>query len=221
MSAGASQSQQTAEGSSFGLNTASSQSNIAAEQLPFLQNLWQGATGQANPGQVQATQQGLVDQTMPGLSQSFQNAVGLGDATAQIQAQTDSLQSGLSDLWNNTINPSITQGAIGSGQLGGSRQGVAQGVGAGQLGQAFTQGLGDITSRANSTALAAQGQAGNLAQQMFGLGSAPGQAGMDIYAKLASILGGPTILNNSQAFGFDQSNQSSQGSKVAANFGII
>lgn len=83
--------------------------------------------------------------------------------TRQIQAQGRSLQSGLGEMFREELNPAIRGNAIAAGGFGGGRQGVAQGQAVGELADAYTQGLGDITANANAQALgASQGYAGIL-----------------------------------------------------------
>ncbi len=125
----------------------------------------------------------------------------LFDPGAQIKAQTDSLRFGLGKLFTDEINPAIENAAIASGGFGGGRQGVAQGVAAGQLGNAFTQGLGDITARANAQAQVAIGAAPGLAQAGVGAAAAPSQFGFDQLGQFAQLLGAPTVLAAGETFG--------------------
>lgn len=175
--------------------SSSGKSFISKQQLPFLRDLWQQAQGMSNavtPG-VQALGQSLI----PGMQGAFNNTLGLTDPQAQIDAQSASLQAGLGQLFREEINPAITSNAIAAGGLGGGRQGVAQGVAAGQLGQAFTQGLGDITARANQQALGAANSLGGQAGAMTGAA----MAGFDPLSRLAAIIGAPTVLNKQESSG--------------------
>ena len=125
----------------------------------------------------------------------------LFDPASQIKAQTDSLRSGLGRLFTDEINPAIENRAIASGGFGGGRQGVAQGVAAGQLGDAFTQGLGDITARANAQAQVAIGAAPGLAEAGVTAAGAPSQFGFDQLGQFAGLVGAPTILATGETFG--------------------
>lgn len=145
-----------------------------------------------------------------------------------LQEQIDLLGQDLGRFFENEINPAITSDAIGAGQLGGSRQGVAQGLASDALGRQFAQGAtalraGDIAARDQvagqlaqntiggaSVGLGALGALGGLADMGFGANLAP-------YERLAAILGGPTTLGSSFSTSQDFANAFSQsfGSSVA------
>ena len=84
-----------------------------------------------------------------------------------IEAQGELLNRNLAE----NILPTIASGAIGAGQLGGSRQGVAEGIAA----RGTQEALGRLAAE---TQLGAYGQ--GLAQQRYGLGAAPGMAGFGL-----------------------------------------
>lgn len=86
----------------------------------------------------------------------------LGNPTGQIAAQSRSLRSGLKEQFAEEINPAISGSAIAAGGFGGGRQGVAQGQAAGEIADAYTQGLGQITADANNLALGATTARGDL-----------------------------------------------------------
>ena len=109
------------------------------------------------------------------------------------QAQIGQLGLGLGRLFNQQIMPGIQSTFGQAGQLGGSRQALAQGQAAEGLGQAFTGGALDILGnsaqlalQANQAGLGGLGQVGN-AGNMAQWGTLPG---------LAGLLGGPTILGS-------------------------
>lgn len=191
----------TDQSTSFGQNQSTSGSYIDPTQGGFLQNLWGQASGLADPQGVQANIQNTLGQIMPGLQGTFQNLQGLTDPSQTIATQSQALQQGLGNLFNNEILPGIKGDAIASGGFGGGRQGVAEGVATGQLANSFTSGLADITSAANSQALQASQQLGTLGQGIMGLSQAGQTAGMDILSQLAGILGGPTVLQQSESAG--------------------
>ncbi len=188
----------------FGYERSSSESQsrsfISEEQMPFLKDLWRQASGIAGrAGDASGT-------IAPWLAQGAQGLLGMGDPTAQIQAQTASLQSGLGQLFREEINPAIQSNAISTGGFGGGRQGVAQGVAAGQMANAFTQGVGDITARANQTAMGALGMLPGFSQAYTQAQS----AGMNPFLQLAQILGRPVTLQE----------QSSTSESEGFNFGF-
>ena len=186
----------------FGANKSSNQSLsfmnkdsfISDAQLPYLQNLWGMASGAVNPAGAQAAGQGVADTALPGLGSAFQNIAGITDAQGQIDAQANSLQSGLGRLFSNTINPEIDSQAVASGGFGG-RSAVMRGEAAGQLADAFTQGYGDIVAGARANALQASGMLPALAQGMNTTAMAPFMNAMQPLAMLGGILGGPTVLD--------------------------
>ena len=186
---------------SFGGNKSkqkqSSKQYVLKQQLPFLENLW----GQAQDVAVPTAAGQLLAQLTPGIGQGLQGAFntmsGLTDPQAQIDAQSASLQSGLGQLFREQINPAIESNAISAGGLGGGRQGVAQGVATGQLANAFTQGYGDIVSRANQQSLTAGAMLPGMGQAMTDNALAPQMGQFEPLAMLAQILGSPTVLTKS------------------------
>lgn len=187
---------------SFGTNQSTSQnigdsassSFIDPTQMGFLSKLWGQGQGITNPAAVTAASKGLVGQMMPGLKSAFGNTTALTDPTKQIAAQTASLKSGLGSLFRDEINPAIRSGSIASGGFGGGRQGVAEGVAAGQLADTYAASLGDITANANNQAIAAAGQAGQLGQGIYNMGMLPSMAGFAPLQAMAGLLGSPTVL---------------------------
>jgi len=184
---------------SFGKTGGTSATFVDPSQQPF-QAFLRNA-GQAQVG-VGAGAVGAAASRGAGNINAAQTANrALFDPAAQIAAQTSSLKSGLGSLFKNEINPAIENAAIASGGFGGGRQGVAQGVAAGQLGDAFTSGLGDITARANAQAQVAIGAAPGLAEAGIGAAAAPGQFGFDQLGQFAQLVGAPTVLSAGETFG--------------------
>ncbi len=158
-----------------------------------------------------------------------------------LQEQIDLLGEDLGNFFSEELNPAITSEAVGGGQLGGGRQGVAQGAAMREVGDQFTRGAtalraGDIASR--------DAAAGTLAQNAIsgasvGLSGAPGlmgvadagfSAGMAPYERLAAILGGPTTLGSSSSssadfarawsdsFGVSSASSTSRGRSLSLGF---
>ncbi|MFT3973156.1 MAG: hypothetical protein QM699_06825 [Amaricoccus sp.] len=186
---------------SFNNSNSQSQSGsyVDPTQAGYLQNLWSSAQGAANPGAATAAATKLNAGIMPGLQSAFKSTSALTDPTKQIAAQAASLKAGLGDLFRTEINPAIRTDAIGAGGFGGGRQGVAEGVAAGQLADTYAASLGDITANANNTALSAANQAGSLGSIIQNLGMLPTTAGLGQLSTLASILGDPTVLQQALA----------------------
>jgi hypothetical protein len=227
MGASGSQSESQSQTASDSLNLAASdsQSNsfIDPTQQGFLNSLFGNSQGIAGSGGEAVARgntageqnQGLLDAGMTGL-------LGQLDPSAQIAQQTDALSSGLGNLFRNEINPTIESNAIAGGGLGGGRQGVAQGVASGQIADAFTQGLAQITGQANQQAQGAASLIPGLAQANIGNANAGQGAGLDIMSQLASILGGPTVLNqsDSRSRALGQSKARGSSGSESASFGF-
>lgn len=125
-------------------------------------------------------------------------------------AQILQLQKDTGLLFTDQFNPAITSDAVSSGNLGGGRQGVAQGIAMDSLARQFSSQAATI--RSNDQAQkdqAASTIAGNsLTAANTGLGALPGllsvvgqgqNADLDVYSKLAQIYGSPTTLSSSQS----------------------
>lgn len=201
--------------------------------LDFLRNTAKQGFGQ----QQQAAQglQGTADQLFEqgqGIGQQFtqnqfldalgQQAGGNPDLVA---AQTGQLGSDLGTFFREQLLPQINQGAFQTGQLGGGRQGVAEGVAAGKVADAFSRGsLGFQTADAAASQQAAQaggqlfGQGaqaqGDLLSSLFGIQQGAFGAGFAPGQQLQQLIGGPTVLDQSQQ------SASAFGKKSSFNFGI-
>lgn len=179
--------------------SAASESFISDIQSGYLQSMFGQASHVTNPYGAQADATHMRGELMPGLQAAFGNISGLTDTQEQIDAQSASLQAGLGQLFREEINPAIQTEAVGAGQFGGGRQGVAEGVATGQLADAYTKGYGDIVARANQTATAAGSLMPQLAQAAYNTYQAPRTAGLDVLAQYADVLGAPIVLQRSQA----------------------
>ena len=199
-----------------------SNSFIDPSQLANLQQLWSNASNQIGQGGLG---QGGFNQ-----GQNFLNQIGNNPFEQNLQQfanpnnelaqqNIDMLGSNLSNQFNNQILPGIQSNAIGGGALGGGRQGVAEGIAASGVSNAFAQGSqGILNNTYNQAQQASQfGSQFNLQQAMSGLGGL-GQFQQQQFAPmqaLAQILGNPAILNQSQ--GTSQSDSSDV--KFNATFG--
>ncbi len=201
------------------------QSFVDPGQAPFLdftRNLAQGLAQQqlGGMGNLFGLSQNLLGQgqdLLGGLGQTT-NALSNIASPAVQQAQIGQLGSDLGAFFNQQILPGISRGAIGTGGLGGGRQGVAQGVAAGELARAFTGGATDIMAQGQQQQLsgllgASQSQLGGLSSlgSLFGLGQAPFAAQFSPLLNLASIIGGPTVLSRQQAQSQSRSRSESGG----------
>jgi len=206
---------------SAGASQSTSQQSIAFEDI--FARMFGGAEGAAaglDPSMLTDAANQLF-----GSGMDFMGAIG-GDAGSQyledrlsgdnpvLQEQIDLLKSDLGDLFNEELLPGITSQAVGGGQLGGGRQGVAQGAAMQEVGDQFTRGsvalrAGDIAAR-DAAAGTLAGNAISGAQTAFGgasslMGIADRgfSAGMAPYERLSAILGPTTTLTSSQATAAD------------------
>jgi hypothetical protein len=128
----------------------------------------------------------------------------------QLQEQIGQLGTDIGDFFRTQVNPTITGNAVAAGALGGGRQGVAQGAAANAAAKQFASGASqlraaDLASRDAAAATLGTSRisaaTGALSQLpgLFGIAQGGANAPLSPYAALASILGGPTVLSQSQA----------------------
>lgn len=195
-----------------------SQQQIDPTQLAFLRNLWSHASQFAGSGQgnVNGTQANDFLDTM----QNNPYAQGVQQFSQpnnqMVQGQVDLLGQNLQRQFSNQLMPAIGSNAQAAGQYGGGRQGVAQGLAAQGIQQAFAQGASGIQNNAYNqaagmTQFGAQNALQGAGMGMQGLGQLQ-QMQFAPYMTLAQILGGPTVLGSSS--GNSNSNSSSM------NFGV-
>ncbi|MCP4089616.1 MAG: hypothetical protein GY746_07465 [Gammaproteobacteria bacterium] len=97
-----------------------------------------------------------------------------------INAQADTITGRLNRNFNEELMPGIQQGAIGAGQTGSSRQGVAEGIAARGTQEALGDSLSNLYGNAYGQGLQAQQGAMGMAGQMANLGMLPGQVQQQI-----------------------------------------
>lgn len=149
----------------------------------------QRSTGQALGQQGQGYQggmEGLAGQLQQQYSNPYAQQLGNFNPSATgsyanaqnpyAMQQVGQLGQNLGQFFREQLNPSITGSAVGVGGLGGSRQGIAQGMGVNSMMQQFQQGATGIMNNAYNTGanmatnydqmrLSGMGQAGTLANQ--------------------------------------------------------
>ena len=187
---------------------------------------------------------GFLDSLGGGVGTDFLESRVAGESPV-LQEQIDALGSDLGRFFKNELNPAITSEAVGSGTLGGGRQGVAQGIATETVGREFSRGAtslraADIEARdraagvlssqrigAAGTGLGALTSLGGIAELGFGAELSP-------FDMLSQILGGQNTLttSGSEAFGssedfarafsenFAESSSQSTGSSKSKTFGI-
>jgi hypothetical protein len=167
----------------------------------------------------------------------------LSGDNAVLEEQIDLLGQDLGKFFEEELLTGITSEAVGGGQLGGGRQGVAQGEAANMVGREFRQGAtalraGDIAAR---DAAAGNLESLNIQGASAGIQGLPGLAeianmgfGADMlpYMLLSQITGGPTVLNSGNSFStasdfatgystsFDTSQATSESESSSSNHSI-
>jgi hypothetical protein len=130
--------------------------------------------------------------------------------TSVADQQIAQLQKDTGELFTDQFNPAITADAVSSGNLGGGRQGVAQGSAMETLAKQFSSQAVQIRTadQAQKQAAATTIAGNSLGAASTGLGSLPSllslvssgnNADLDIYSKLAGIYGSPTTLSSSES----------------------
>jgi hypothetical protein len=138
----------------------------------------------------------------------------LSGDNAVLQDQIDQLGQDLGGFFNEQLMPGITEQAVSGGQLGGGRQGVAQGRAIEEVGKMFTRGAtdlraGDIAARDAAAGTLAGNAISGASVGFQGMGAMAGAADMGFsanlapYERLAQIIGGPTVLGSSSSSAAD------------------
>ena len=134
-----------------------------------------------------------------------------------LQRQTQQLGTDIGRQFNQQILPGIRRDSTAIGALGGSRQGVAEGVAGQGAMDAFSRGATGLASAdAERGLMAAQtggqlfaqgGQvaAGGVNDLFGGVGMGQFTGGFAPLNAFANILGGPTVLNRSRGFSVEGS----------------
>lgn len=130
--------------------------------------------------------------------------------------QVDQLGADLERFLGENVARGITAGGVQAGTLGGGRGEVQSGIAERGAAEAFIKGATDIraSSRAEQDAIAQflSGQAGtnaglglNALPGLFELSQGGALAGMTPFMMLSQIMGGPTVLSDSQSSQFGES----------------
>lgn len=111
---------------------------------------------------------------------AFANLLGAGDINNPlVQRQLSDLADVVGEQFGRTILPQINQSSTAAGQYGSSRQGIAQGLAAGEAANAISRGATQALLGGQQVALNAQG----MAPQSIGLGFMPSQVQQDVGAQ--------------------------------------
>lgn len=147
-----------------------------------------------------------------------------------LQQNIDLLREDAGRLFSEQLNPAITSRAVAGGNLGGGRQGVAQGLATEAVTREFVRGSTALRTadQAQRDAAAGTVASNSLAAASTGLGALPGlldllergnSAELGIFSNLSSILGGPTTLTTSSSDSFSRSTAQSVAEAFSRAFG--
>lgn len=190
------QQQQSSESSGF--NMGQSGSFIDPTQSPFLANLFQQGSDLA--GQQMGAGSQFQNQVANPAMNAFQNFL-TPQQNPFLQGQIEQGQGLINENLQQNILPATGGAAVGAGQFGGGRQGVAEGIAMRDANRAstdFAQNLiGQDFQGQQQRAIQALSQAGNIS----GLQFSPLQ-------NLRELLGSSTVLNQASNFGQTQSRSS-------------
>jgi len=219
------QSENTASNTSFNtslqnsanqsLQQATNATSLYGAQAPFLQNLWGQGAGLA------AGDPGIAGQARGAWGQAL--GAGINPGVADVIANA-SQEMGLN--FSRNALPAIRHGAVGTGSLGGSRQGIAEGLAAGELARSQQQlssqlyaGALDNASRERTAALSMSGQMQALPWQ--GLESYARVVGQPIMESFGSSTGSSYGSSTGSAYGQASGNSYGYNSQLsnASNFG--
>ena len=219
-----------------------SQQDIWGMQTPFFQQMYGMGSGLLGQQQnVGGAAQGMVNQFMPGIMQGFGGLGNIAQTGGPVGMYANAMNpfSGqqvqqfgqqLGDFFNQQLLPGIAGNAVAAGQLGGGRQGVAQGMAAQDMLQQFQQGATGIMNNAyntganaaNAATQAMMGAGSSLpgfAADAFNLGMSPFNAAWSPLQQMAGLLGGPTVLGQSEGGSSSQSTSRGRGSSLGFNMG--
>jgi hypothetical protein len=231
-------------GATGGQSTTGSQSDVFGGDLyTRLRSGALGALDSINPGvatdrvnQLFTGGSSILDRlTGGGAGEDYLTKRLSGSDSSVLDSQISALGSDLGTFLTENVNPILTGNAVAAGQLGGGRQGVAQGQAIkGSLkefaAQAANLRAADITARDQAaTSLIDLQQKGSATAlqalpQLASLGS--GVSALDPYLAASQVLGGPTVLTQSQGqsseFGQQYSEQQANeyASSIAQELGI-
>lgn len=230
-----------------GGNTSTSSGASSSSQDVFLADLFKqvyggaaGAAGAINPDEISGAARSLFSGGVDFLDQLGGGAgvdalkARVGDTSSR-DAQLSSLKSELGDFFNTQLAPGVTRAGVATGTLGGARDAVDLSEAAKAVASKFSTGAASIISSDQAQRDAAAGKLADVnnqgagiglsaLQSLYGLASAGGTAGLMPYQILASIIGGPTVLGQSQsqqqadAFGF--SSGTSFGEQGSQSYGF-
>lgn len=236
-----SESQDLSQSSSMSVSGGASGTSQDVFAADLFRRLYGGAEGAAGSALMSAPElTSAARQLFTGGSQFLQGLGGgagtdymtdrLSADNPVLQQQIDALREDTGRLFTEQLNPAITSRAVAGGTLGGGRQAVAQGLAMDSAAREFTRGAtalrtADIAQRDQVAAQVAQN---SLSSAATGLGALPGlldvlergtNAELGVYSTLSGILGGPTVLSQSESSDFSRATSQSVSEAFAKSFG--
>lgn len=233
----ASQSADISRSTSQSTSGGSTTQNIAFEDL--YRQLFTGAVGAGNAAVAEAPELATAARQLFTGGTQFMEGLGndagssyledrLSSDNPVLEEQISALREDTGRLFSEQLNPAITSRAVAGGTLGGGRQGVAQGLAIDAAAREFTRGATALRSEdiGRRDAAATAVMQGSLQSASTGLGALPGlldlvdrgvNSELGIYGQVSSILGGPTVLSQSQQF--SQSTAQSAAEAFSRSFG--
>ena len=196
---------------------------IWGPQAQALQGMYSGVSGLMNQqaGQAQGAAQGQVNQLMPGAMAGYNALQGYANPnTGLAQEQLSQYSQQVGQEFGRNILPQIRTGAGLSGNMGGSREALAQGVAAGDAAKLIAQGGTDLYGQQYALGAQAASQLPGAAGQIYNLGMQPYQAAWAPYVTAAGIFGGPTALQGSQSYGMGEQWNTQKGNPTKPQWGF-
>lgn len=202
---------------------------------------------QGQAGQLFSGGMGFLDELQGGNAGSDYLSSRVSGQSPVLDQQIDALGGDLGRFFREELNPAITGDAVAAGQLGGGRQGVAQGRATDAVAREFQTGATnlraqDMIARDNAAATYGAQRIGasqtGLAglESLFGVAQGGAMADLSPVQMLASIIGGPTVLTDSyntsdassidiaramsEAFGFNYGTSESSSSSRGRTFSL-
>lgn len=219
-SVGGSSSRSAQDSGSTSRSGGSSSSSVAFADV--FARLFEGAEGAAGRAAQLVPELRTASSDLFNAGTGFLDRIGGGAGTdfladqlinsdALVEDEISQLQSDVGRFFDEELIPETVDRAVGAGQLGGGREGVAVGRAIDTAGREFSRGALDIRTAARDrnagiardlAALEQSGGAAGIQALPTLLGAAESGIGAEfsVFDRLAGILGGPTVLTDSEQF---------------------
>jgi hypothetical protein len=214
---------QSSQGYDYTRQLQQSLQSIWGPQAQALSGMYGQTTGLLNQqmGQVPGAAQGLAGQVMPGAQAGLDLMQQYSNPNSQLaQSQLADYSQQVGQQFNREIMPGIRSQAGITGNMGGSRAALAQGVAAGDAATAIAQGGRDIYSHQYDLASQNAQLLPQLASQVYNLGMAPFASMWAPLTSAAGIFGGPTALSASQGQSLGESWNAGRGAPTKPTYGF-